>query len=800
MRKFPFFIAILSTCTVWAQESIKTYSLQEIDIVTDVKQDLQLREQPTASSIIDGTRIEEMHVTSIKNVVNMVPGMFIPDYGSRLTSAIYIRGIGSRINTPAVGLYVDNVPYIDKSSFDTGLFDIERVDVLRGPQGTLYGRNTMGGLIRIFTKSPLHYQGSEVKLGVSTVDAMRTVSASTYRKPSDRFAYSVSGHFEESDGMFTNDMSGQKVDSLTSYGGRIRGIYSPNENLSFDMNLSYDHSNEGGYPYFYTGATKGSEQYPALIGKISANRESGYERNLLNAGLAISYKSKNWNMNAITGYQHLKDRMGMDQDFMAPDIYFMEQKQRIGTLTQEITFTSNTGSRWQRVSGMSAMYQKLHTNAPVTFHEDGLRWLESNINSSMPSFQNISVMQAIGLSGMNIYFRGNEFVTGGNFDTPTFGFALFHQSTFQLTDRLSTILGLRLDHEKQTIDYTSNARVYYGFSMPNTRTGKPLIDLNDLCSNLNYDGNMEMSHTRILPKLAFKYRLPENGNVYASVSMGQRAGGYNIQMISDLLQGAMRVDMMDGVRNGIGDRIENILDRTIIPNSVADIFRNIMSEKMPHFETPDQSQIVYKPEYSVNHEIGTHMNMASGKLILDGALFHTLVFDQQIARFAPSGLGRMMVNAGQSQSYGVELSAGVTPWKQLQLSGSYSYTHATFKEYDDGSGNDFNGNFVPFVPKHTFFFDAAYSWFTGNRLTITAGASCSGSGPFYWTEDNLYAQDFHLEPNARLVLEYGRYSLTFWGRNLTDAQYNTIWFESASRGYEQHCKPRQFGLDLKVSW
>ena len=68
----------------------------------------------------------------------------MPDYGSKITSAVYIRGIGSRINTPAVGLYVDNIPYIDKSAFDFNFYDIERIDILRGPQGTLYGRNHDG--------------------------------------------------------------------------------------------------------------------------------------------------------------------------------------------------------------------------------------------------------------------------------------------------------------------------------------------------------------------------------------------------------------------------------------------------------------------------------------------------------------------------------------------------------------------------------------------------------------------------------------------------------------------------------
>ena len=96
-----------------------------------------------AVSIVSQNDMRRHGITSLKGMSDVVANLYIPDYGSRLTSAIYIRGIGSRINTPAVGLYVDNIPYFDKSAFDFNFYDIERIDVLRGPQGTLYGRNSI---------------------------------------------------------------------------------------------------------------------------------------------------------------------------------------------------------------------------------------------------------------------------------------------------------------------------------------------------------------------------------------------------------------------------------------------------------------------------------------------------------------------------------------------------------------------------------------------------------------------------------------------------------------------------------
>lgn len=155
-------LALFSAGGTWAEElpkdTLKVIDVEEIVVIAAPKENRKLREQPTAVTMLSQQDMQANQVNSIKSLTALVPNIFIPDYGSKLTSAIYIRGIGSRINTPSVGLYVDNVPYIDKSAFDFNYADIEGIDVLRGPQGTLYGRNTMGGLIKVHTKSPFSYQ------------------------------------------------------------------------------------------------------------------------------------------------------------------------------------------------------------------------------------------------------------------------------------------------------------------------------------------------------------------------------------------------------------------------------------------------------------------------------------------------------------------------------------------------------------------------------------------------------------------------------------------------------------------
>lgn len=788
--------------------------LDEIEVISTVKENTAMRTMPSAVNILSRQQLEASHTTSIKSVAAMVPNFFMPDYGSRLTSAVYIRGIGSRINTPAIGMYVDNVPYVDKSAFDFNFFDIERVDVLRGPQGTLYGRNAMGGIIRVYTKNPFSYDGTDLSLDYATGDNHRRASITHYHRVSDKFAFSGGGYYEGSDGFFKNSYTGKKADKMQAGGGRLRGIYKPNNKLNFDLSVSYDYSDEGAYPYYYTGSLTGTPYMEESIGSISNNRESSYRRSMLNAGVNVEYKAPKFVMNAITGYQYLNDRMFMDQDFLSPDIYTLEQKQKINTFSEEITFKDrNNDGRWHWVSGANIMYQSLNTIAPVTFYSDGLRWLENNINTVMPDISKITMLQAMGFTGMSVNFRGDELFMNGEYETPTLNLALFHQSTFDITDHLSVTAGVRVGYEKMDIDYYSPAVVGYGFKMPNAYNDKMSVNLQELESNILYEGSMSRDNIIVLPKFAIKYDLGNKGNIYASATMGQRSGGYNLQMFSDLLQGKLRVDMMDGIKTGVGNYIEELAKVTpTMPQTIPDpenpttmvplpeYVKRVMSQNMPQFDVPTADQIVYKPEYSWNFEIGTHLNLLDRKIQLDAAVFLINAKDQQIARFVDSGLGRMMVNAGKSRSYGAELTALWRPNEHWTISANYGYTHAKFTDYDTGDDTDYTGNYIPFVPQHTFNVDIAHTWLISETAwlrNITLGANLRGAGPIYWTEANNAKEDVYALLGARLAFETKLATIQFWGKNLTSSKYNTFYFESASRGFEQHNKPLQVGVDLK---
>lgn len=790
MNKYQIFTLVLSFLTagnLLAEEvdTLKIIDVEEVLVIAAPKENRKLREQPAAVTLLSQQDMQATQVNSIKNLTALVPNLFIPDYGSQLTSAVYIRGIGSRINTPSVGLYVDNIPYIDKSAFDFNYADVERIDVLRGPQGTLYGRNAMGGLIKIHTKSPFSYQGTDFRMGAGTHHAYNA-SLTHYHQVSERFAFSTGGFYKYQGGFFRNAARNhEKVDKGQSGGGRFRGIYLPSENWKVDLNLSYEYSDQGGYPYLYMGnldADKQDEKLKPFIGKISNDEASNYYRNLLNGGLNLEYQAQNFTLSAVTGYQFLKDRMFMDQDFSPANIFNIEQKQKMNTLSEEIILKSKPNRRWQWTTGAFGFYQWLHTDGPVVFHKEGINQvIEGNVNNIFDELADKSPM----VPQMHLSINNESLSVGGSFDTPTLSGAIFHQSTLNdlFLKGLSATIGLRLDYEKIQMNYHSAAApTNFDFSLKMANAPRPIVS-EGLEGNAAYVGKESTDYLQLLPKFALQYEWKKGNNVYATAARGYRSGGYNIQMFSDLITGVLRNSMMDAIAS----------DPKFSSMSA-------MIEKMKG-KIPEVSEAVhYKPEYTWNYEIGTHLTLWENRLLTDISAFYMDTRDQQISKFAESGLGRITVNAGKSRSYGAEASMRAVITNALSLNACYGYTYAIFRDYATSDQINYKGNYVPFVPKHTFNIGGQYIFRInpGHLLDrIQLNANYTGTGRIYWTEENTVSQSFYGTLNGRVSFQKGNGQIDFWVRNALNKEYATFYFESMNNGFMQKGRPIQAGIELR---
>ena len=746
-------------------DSARVINIDEVVIIASPKENFMARQTPASISIINKKALDDNHVTGLKELSGIVPNFFMPDYGSRLTSAVYIRGIGSRINTPAVGLYVDNVPYIDKSAFDFNFYDIERVDVLRGPQGTLYGRNTMGGLIMIHTRSPFDYQGTDLRLSLGDYNNY-SGSVTHYHRISDKFAFSAGGFYKYGGGFFENTALHEKADRMNNGGGRIRAIVRPTRNLDIDMAVTYEHNDQGGYAYAPFDKVTGA------VGQVATNDEGSYRRDMLNASVKVSYTTDDIMVSSVTGYQYLKDRMFLDQDFTVRDIYTLEQKQKLNTITEEIVARSNHKRNYQWTAGAFVFHQSLGTNAPVTFKRGGLDMIEQQIAGAMAG------------APVSIGLTNAEMPILGHYDTPLTGVAVYHQSSYDnlFIDGLSLTVGLRLDYEKMSITHSTATSL----TAQATMMGRPMGD--PVQMDIDIAGHESDHYLKLLPKATLKYAFRQ-GSVYATASRGYRSGGYNIQMFSDIARD--RLMQMRPGGGGTGTDSEGYAD-------INDI-------------------ISYKPEQTWNYEIGTHLDLADEKVDIDLAAFYMHTTDQQIARFAPGGLGRMTVNSGKSRSIGVEASIAARPWRPLTLAASYGYTNARFTDYvtnavvgDVLQDIDYDGHFIPMVPSHTLHAEARYtidctrssSWVDN----VTFGISCNAAGKIYFTEQNDITQPFYATLDVDCGIRRGGFKMTMWMKNLTGTEYKTFYFETIGAtmddkaGFFQRGKPFHFGVDVAYSF
>ncbi|MBE6339898.1 MAG: TonB-dependent receptor [Bacteroidales bacterium] len=743
-------VATVATTSAIGETKIFKDSIQvavsEVNIYASAKDDHTMSAHAVAQSeiILNGKGSEP---TTMNQITATVPNLNMPDYGSSLTSAIYIRGIGSRINTPAVGLYIDDVPVIDKTGFTFNFVDVAKIDVKRGPQGAVYGRNAMGGVVAIHTRTPFHDSGTRIRLDVVKESKDFSAYVSHNHKLNNTAAFSVAGFYNTKEGFYKNAYLNNSIDDKKAVGGRIRTVFMPKDNLLIDISANYQHTDEGGYAYEYRGKTTDAIADPMPIGTISSNKAPRYWRALGFGGAKVQHVGERNIITSITGFNLINDEMGIDQDFLPTDTFRLCQAQRQRTVTEEVVVKSQGFSKWQYMCGLFLYYQWLETTSNVTFYQGGINM----INASMQA-----AMKAAG-SPVSVTLTDDGMETPGWYDTPSLGMAIYHFSTYDISDHLSAQAGFRLDYERNKIEYRSTSTdIEYDMIWNG-------VEVQSAMPGADYKGETTNDYVNFLPKISLTWHSPKGYSIYANVASGYRSGGYNIQMFSDIVSASFRQHNAD-------------------------------------FNDDDISNIItYKPEHSINYEIGAHLR-ANEHFSLDLATFLTNTTDQQVAQFVESGLGRRVVNAGKSRSIGAEASLMLNVIQnRLAVAMNYGFTDARFTDYityENDAYVCYDDNRVPFIPQQTIGANVDGIVVSKEMFSMTIGMSINALGNTYWTEDNHCKQNAYAQLGAHAEIKYKTLNFSIFGRNITDTQADTFYFESLNHKFAQSCKPRHFGISV----
>ena len=779
-------MAVTETETVVADTS-RVYDLDEVVVVSQSKEYMKLRHQPMSSTVLTDNEIGSLGLRDLREISDYVPSFVMPNYGARFTSSIYVRGIGSRVNSPSMGIYVDDIPLMNKSAFNSHTWQLERVDVLRGPQGTLYGVNTEGGLVRQYTKSPLRHQGTDVSLSLGT-HFYRNIEVAHYNKVNDQLAFSVAAFYDGTNGFWKNTLTDERADDMNEAGGRFRLIYQPTQRLSFDWISDYQYVRQKAYPYGILAPESGD-----VLTDPNQNHQSKYKRNMFNSGLAVKYQGCGFDFHSNTSYQLLKDNLFMDNDYSDVDFVTVDQSQLSNAITQEFTIKSNNQSRWHWTSGVFGSYTWLKTTAPNTFGSAFSQMMGQQIGGMIYQQMLKSMAARMGeeaaaaaiqrAGGVNI---GMSLFVPCVFRTPQFNLGIFHQSDIDLTDHLTATLGLRYDYTHAKIDYDTRGNSVMDFDIMGQAAKIVATSIFAHTEKANFN--------QLLPKFGLTYKFNDGSNIYATVTKGYRAGGFNVQMFGDIIQS----DVQSGLQGVMQSAMQSRQDIMIV--------ERVPTEKV-YASLLDG--IKFKPEESWNYELGTHLNLFDNLIHADLSVYYMQIRNQQLSVFTEDyGYGRKMVNAGKSYSCGLEMTLrGSALSNHLGWSLGYGYTHAAFKDYTTktsakGDIVDYKDNKVPFVPAHTLSAMVDYRLDINDSFikSLTFGANMNAQGKIWWDEANTYSQKFYAVLGAHICADLNICKLNLWARNLTDTKYNTFAFSSKATGQEvfmaQRGNPFQMGFDL----
>ncbi|MGI8638214.1 MAG: TonB-dependent receptor, partial [Segetibacter sp.] len=359
----------------------------------------------------------------------IAPNMYAADPGDK-RNVTSIRGITTTSYDPAVATYIDGVNQFNLDTYIGSLFDIERIELLRGPQGTLYGRNAMGGVINIITKQPTNNTEASGEVSLGDYGLKRVVASVRVPVVKDKLFFGAAGLYNGLDGFYINLYNNSKYDKQHTVGGNYYLKYLPGNHWAFALNFKHNYDRNNG-PFPLVTSVNDAFKDPFMLNQNALTTSID---NTLSTSLSANYAGSSFNFSSQSSCQHNYRYYNnpIDGDFSPVDAITIINNYRkdwnnVKVLTQEFKFTSPASSisplKW--TAGSYLFYQDNPTKQATHFGKDAALVGSPDVNYSL-----INTTKGKG-----------------------YGVAFYGQGTYSLSNRLDVIAGARYDyeHKKQNI-------------------------------------------------------------------------------------------------------------------------------------------------------------------------------------------------------------------------------------------------------------------------------------------------------------------------------------------------------------
>ncbi|GGI21937.1 TonB-dependent receptor [Pedobacter mendelii] len=452
--------------------------------VSAQKTEENIQKIPSAITAFTAEKVTDYRIQNTRDLATIVPNLYSsnPGDGRNITS---IRGIGTTSYDPAVATYIDGVNQFGLDTYIASLFDVERIEVLRGPQGTLYGRNAMGGVINIITKQPSNYTSGFAGVDVGNFGQQRYSAGIRTALVKDKLFFGAAGLYNRMDGFYTNSFNNSKFDKLHGYLGNYYLKFLASDKFALTLNVKHNENrNNGTFPL--AGSVNDALENPFVLNQ---NATTKMVDNLFNTSLSANYAGESINFSSQTAYQsnYRYYTQPIDGDFSPID---------------GVSIVNNYGKDFNKVQVYT---QEFKLSSPAS-NNSNLKWV-----AGLYGFHQNSPVKQGTYFGADAALVGAPFPFFTSLNTNTgksYGLAAFGQITYAVTDKLAATVGLRYDyeHKKQT--------ALGEFLMDGM---EPVVTQNDTAATANFKA--------FSPKFSLAYSIEDNTTIYASYSRGFRAGG-----------------------------------------------------------------------------------------------------------------------------------------------------------------------------------------------------------------------------------------------------------------------------------
>lgn len=720
----------------------QTSDLEEI-VVTARKRDESLQSVPITVSVFTTQEIQSAGIESPRDFIAMVPNMTLVETQNVGNSFISIRGISQARNSePSVAVLVDGVLETNPYEFNQELYDVKQIEVLKGPQGALYGRDAIGGAIIITTADPSDKFEGSTRVGIGNGPAEKVQAAvSGPIDAAGTLRYRASVNFYDTDGYLQNVYLDRKADPYRDYAARLRLLWKPADDFSADLRFSYDLARTTAY-YFVIPRSNEANPFSDfttpgnandVTSPIQNNNLGTDNRTILDTALKLDYTLGYGTLTSVSDYNHTKEidtgdaydfrpvatsvetalTGGVPASLGGPFDESQSQFVDVQTWSQELRFTSPAVAGFSWIGGLYFVHtERFISTGNLADRGDGI-----------PAVYQDPIVDPTNPYATN---TNQTFLADGQNNN---AYAVFAEATYEITPQWEFDAALRYDEDRR--QNTTDTPTAF---LPTTAA---------------YTGEVRKAvYSATQPKGTLRYKPNEDWTVYGGWSRGFRSGGFN--------------------QTGVGEvaRANGVL-------GVNDTFQ---------------------AEIADTYEVGVKGQLFDRRLTVDADVFHTQsrngYFFVYIAADSTQNLGNL--NATYK---GAELSLTARPTDRIDVYASYGYTDSRITGMADPT---VIGNQAPLVSRNTANAGVQYRQPLADDLTGTLRVDYQEIGRTWWEPYNITSRDPVSLVDLRMGLQAQRWTVTAWSKNLTNKIYNAEFSPGnvGGAGFLWRALPRRYGLDL----